>query len=213
VVQNHAAPPLGHLFLVDEKKTRFPPEYPWLMGGDDRYNEPTVASCIEAIGQAVRNLEPVTLAVGHGVDGRVAFNRRFVMRDGTTRCHPAWCDPNILHVEGPTDPEVAVVTFTNAEGKVVAALLHHTCHPGGAWCRIFKCQLSRSAPTWKRSGALSSAPRQCTAASSDRTARRRAVPPTGCRMTLEAVSQQRGHANPRLLGLLAGPSAPRRPAH
>jgi len=129
VVQNHAAPSLGHLFLVDDQKTLFPPEYPWLMGGDGRYKEPTVASCIEAIGHAVGNLEPVTLAAGHGVDGRVAFNRRFVMRDGTTRCHPAWCDPNILHVEGPTDPEVAVATFTNAEGKVIATLLHHTCHP------------------------------------------------------------------------------------
>ncbi len=129
VVQNHASPTIGHLFLVDENNTRFPAEYPWLMGGDDAYNEPTVAACIEAIGQAVKALEPVTLAVGHGVDGRVAFNRRFVMRDGTTRCHPACCDPDILHVEGPTDPEVAVATFTNAGGKVIAALLHHTCHP------------------------------------------------------------------------------------
>lgn len=129
VLQNHASPSLGHLFLADERKTRFPPEYPWLMGGDDRYNEPTVAACIEAIGQALANLEPATLAAGHGVDGRVAFNRRFVMRDGTTKCHPNWCDPDILHVEGPTDPEVAVATFTNAGGQVIAALLHHTCHP------------------------------------------------------------------------------------
>lgn len=128
VVQNHASPSLGHLFLTG-RTTRFPAEYPWLMGGDDRYNEPTVERCIEAIGNAIANLAPATLQVGHGIDGRVAFNRRFVMRDGTTRCHPAACDPNILHVEGPTDPEVAVATFTHADGQVIAALLHHTCHP------------------------------------------------------------------------------------
>ncbi len=128
VTQNHASPSLGHLFLTGAK-THFPPEYPWLMGGDDRYNEPTVARCIEAVGRAAASLEPVTLAAGHGVDGRVAFNRRFVMRDGATRCHPPSCDPSILHVEGPTDPEVAVATFTNDAGRVVAALLHHTCHP------------------------------------------------------------------------------------
>jgi len=128
VVQNHATPSVGHLFLTGSR-TRFPSEYPWLMGGDDRYHEPTVAKCIKAIGCAVDNLEPVTLAAGHGIDGRVAFNRRFVMRDGTARCHPEACDPAILHVEGPTDPEVAVATFTNGNGRVVAALLHHTCHP------------------------------------------------------------------------------------
>jgi hypothetical protein len=128
VVQNHASPSVGHLFLTG-RRTRFPAAYPWLMGGDDRYSEPAVARCIEAIGLAAANLEPVALAVGHGIDGRVAFNRRFVMRDGTAKCHPATCDPNILHVEGPTDPEVAVATFTREDGQVVAALLHHTCHP------------------------------------------------------------------------------------
>ncbi|HOF90065.1 MAG TPA: hypothetical protein PLZ36_18475, partial [Armatimonadota bacterium] len=37
VTQNHAAPSLGHLFLIDHEHTLFPAEYPWLMGGDDRY--------------------------------------------------------------------------------------------------------------------------------------------------------------------------------
>jgi neutral ceramidase len=128
VTQNHAAPSVGHLFLVG-RRTRFPEGHDWLKGGDDRYNEPTVRACLDAVARAMERREPVTLAVGHGVDGRVAFNRRFVMRDGTTRCHPPVCDPNILHVEGPTDPEVAVATFTNAAGQVVAALLHHSCHP------------------------------------------------------------------------------------
>ena len=128
VVQNHAAPALGHLFLTGAR-TRFPAEYPWLMGGDDRYHAPTADKCVEVIGRAVANLEPATLEVGRGMDGRVAFNRRFVMRDGTARCHPSTCDPAILHVEGPTDPEVGVATFTNRGSEVIAALLHHTCHP------------------------------------------------------------------------------------
>jgi len=128
VVQNHATPSLGHLFLVGSH-TRFPAEYPWIMGGDDRYNAPTIEKCVDAIGLALARLEPVTLQAGRGIDGRVAFNRRFVMLDGSARCHPASCDPNILHVEGPTDPSVGVATFTNVAGEVIAALLHHTCHP------------------------------------------------------------------------------------
>lgn len=128
VVQNHATPSVGHCFLVGSH-TRFPDAYPWLKGGDDRFNAPTVAKCVDAIGLALGRLEPVTLQAGRGVDGRVAFNRRFIMRDGAARCHPVPCDPNILHVEGPTDPAVGVATVTNAAGEVIAALLHHTCHP------------------------------------------------------------------------------------
>lgn len=127
-VQNHATPSVGHCFLPGPN-TKFPAEYPWLMGGDDRYNEPTVARCVEAVERAVSKIEPVTVASGRGIDGRAAFNRRFIMRDGTARCHPAPCDPEIVHVEGPSDPSVGVATFINDAGRVVAAMLHHTCHP------------------------------------------------------------------------------------
>jgi len=128
VTQNHAAPSLGHCF-VSKRSTLMPPEYPWLRGGDDRYNEPTVEKCMAALSRALKRLEPAALDAGRGVDARVAFNRRFVMRDGRVRTHPETCDGDILHAEGPVDPEVGVATFTNADGNVVSAFLHHTCHP------------------------------------------------------------------------------------
>ena len=128
VVQNHASPSVGHLFMSD-RTTLFPPEYPWLRGGDDRYNEPAVAKCLEAIDTALQNQRPVAIRVGRGVDGRVAFNRRFVLRDGTAQTHPPKCDPSILRAEGPVDPEVGVMTLTDAEGHVISGFLHHTCHP------------------------------------------------------------------------------------
>ena len=123
VVQNHASPSLGHCFYQNET-SYVPPELDWLKGGDERYNEPFLEQCVRAVGQAIKLMEPVTLHVGRGIDGRVAFNRRFVMRDGT-----APCDPEILHAEGPVDPEVGVATFVNRKGRTVAVLLHHTCHP------------------------------------------------------------------------------------
>ena len=127
-VQNHAAPALGHLVVSDGCRL-VPPELPWLRGGDDAYHPWAVEQCVRAVSEAAAAVEPVTVRAGRGVDGRVAFNRRFVMRDGTAVCHPAACDPSILHVEGPTDPEVGVVTFTDARHQVAAVLLHHTCHP------------------------------------------------------------------------------------
>lgn len=152
ILQNHAAPSLGHFFVVDESDPNpLLKKYPWLLGGDDRYHQFCLDGALKAIGEAVAVMQPVKFAVGRGVDGRMAFNRRFVMRDGSAQCHPRRCDPNILHVEGPVDPEVGVMTFTALDGKPVATVLHHTCHPvhgyperwvtagwPGAWCNGVK---------------------------------------------------------------------------
>jgi hypothetical protein len=127
-LQNHAAPSLGNGFVKDEC-TLFPPEYPWLRGGDDRYNPFCAEQCLNAVKEALVNLQPVTVSANRMADGRMSFNRRFIMRDGTVRTHPVNCDPDILQNEGPVDPEVGVLLLTGADGKVVASLLHHTCHP------------------------------------------------------------------------------------
>ena len=127
-IQNHAAPCIGH-HMVSSLYDGLPEELWWVRGGDDRYNPAAVQGMLDAIEQALASLQSVSMYVGRGVDGRVAFNRRFIMRDGSGRCHPPTCDPSILHCEGPTDPEVGVMTFRTAEGRTLAALLHHTCHP------------------------------------------------------------------------------------
>lgn len=130
VVQNHAAPSLGHSFVWEtDEFNLFPKEHPWLLGGDDRYNPVVLAGALKAIEKASVSLQPVQVMVGRGVDGRVAFNRRFVLRNGTVKTHPANCQSDILYCEGPVDPEVGVVTFTTKNGSIVAMLLHHTCHP------------------------------------------------------------------------------------
>ena len=128
ITQNHSAPSIGNHFCRDECDI-FPAEHQWLRGGDERYSEPAVSGAVEAVGLALGDLRPVTVSAGRTMDGRVAFNRRFVLRDGTAVCHPPNCSPDILHVEGPTDPEVGIVTFTDDRGDVVSALLHHSCHP------------------------------------------------------------------------------------
>lgn len=153
VTQNHAAPSLGHLFLIDEEHTHFPPEYPWLYGGDAAYNPICIAGCLRAVEEAAAHMQPVRAAAGRGIDGRLAYNRRFVLRDGTARTHPELCDPNILYCEGPADPEVGVLTLTALDGQPVAALLHFTCHPiygypnryvigdwPGAWSALMEAQ-------------------------------------------------------------------------
>ncbi len=129
LTQNHAAPSLGHLFMIDEHQTLFPDDYPWIKGGDERYDPVCIAQCLAAVDEAAAALQPVQMSAGRGMNGRVSFNRRFIMRDGTAKTHPGSCDPNILYCEGPIDPEVGVLLLTALDGSPVASLLHHTCHP------------------------------------------------------------------------------------
>lgn len=128
-IQNHSAPAIGNAAVSDDY-TGIPPDFWWLRSSDERYNEPAVGKIVEAIGAALARLQPVTLRFAREVDGRVAFNRRFVLRDGVAIAHPHGDDARqILYCEGPTDPEVGVLVLQGKGGANVAALLHHTCHP------------------------------------------------------------------------------------
>jgi neutral ceramidase len=126
--QNHSAPSIGQIMLSD----RLPAarKYPWLRGSHPDYPALALAKIEAAVAAAVAALEPVSVAWAAAIDGRVAFNRRTIMRDGTAEMHlgPRSIE-DVLQREGPSDPEVGVATFTGAAGKPLAALLHHTCHP------------------------------------------------------------------------------------
>ncbi len=127
-VQSHSAPSVGDGW-VNGPSPYITDDLWFVRGGDARYNEPFKRGVLEAVRQAAAKLAPASLHLGRVTDGRVAFNRRFVMRDGTVKTHPPTCSPDILHVEGPTDPEVGVALFRGADGAPLAAILHHTCHP------------------------------------------------------------------------------------
>jgi hypothetical protein len=59
----------------------------------------------------------------------VAHNRRVVMRDGTVRTHGSFEDPNALCLEGPIDPEVAVIAVRGLTGDLRGVLVNYACHP------------------------------------------------------------------------------------
>ena len=140
--QNHSSPALGHF----NDRKRLPPELWWVKGGDPRYNEFAVERIVKAVRRALGKMEPAVIGAASGIDGRWAFNRRYVMRDGTVRMLSG-CDPMLLHAEGPADPEVGVVCVNTEDLRILSMLLHHTCHPvsglprlsisadwPGAWC-------------------------------------------------------------------------------
>ena len=133
-VQSHTAPGIGH-FMLDEDFPGIPEDKPWLRGGDDGYHEMAVGAILDALGQALENLQPVQVGAGSGIEGRFAFNRRAVLRDGSIGMPwkgwqgGALGPTNIAYIEGPMDPEVGVVCLRTDDLKPRALLLNYACHP------------------------------------------------------------------------------------
>lgn len=133
MTQTHTAPGLGH-FMLDEDFTNIPDEYSWVRGGDERYTEFAIEKMVEVIGQAAGNLQPVDVGVTSALEGRLAFNRRGVRKDGTVGMPPkTWTDSKgpdwITFIEGPIDPQMLMMCFRTADLKIPAAMLHYSCHP------------------------------------------------------------------------------------
>ena len=131
--QTHSAPSLGHLML-DPDFPALPPDCEWLRGGDSGYSEFALGRAVEAVREAHAGLEPVELAAASGIEGRLAFNRRAVGRDGRVfmpgRTWPEPLGPtNLRYLEGPMDPEVGVIALRTPAGRMKALLAHYTCHP------------------------------------------------------------------------------------
>ncbi|MGD9519217.1 MAG: hypothetical protein AB7W28_06845 [Armatimonadota bacterium] len=131
--QTHSAPAVGY-FMVDDDFPAMPSEFEWLRGSEKVYSAYAVERAIEAVGLALEALEPVQIGAGSGIEGRFAFNRRAVKRDGTVampgRCWEEPAGPTwIRYLEGPIDPELGVVCLRGADGRPEALLLNYTCHP------------------------------------------------------------------------------------
>lgn len=111
---NHAGPVTCHCFTVKR---------------DEAYLEMLIERCVDAFGQALQGMQPAEIGFGNTFEWEVAHNRRVVMRDGTTRCHGTFADPDALCLEGPIDPEVAVLAARVTNGALLGCIVNFTCHP------------------------------------------------------------------------------------
>jgi hypothetical protein len=111
---NHAGPAVTHAGDVPK---------------DERYAHSLILRVIEAFGQASRRLEPVEVGWGRRFEWCVAHSRRVVMRDGTVCTHGTFDDPQALCLEGPIDPEVAVIAVRSVAGALRGLLVNFACHP------------------------------------------------------------------------------------
>ncbi len=82
-----------------------------------------------AVSEAHRLRRPALVGRSTGLAEGVAFNRRFVMRDGSQRTHPGKMNQDVIEAAGPQDPTVTVLAF-RAPGsrEPFGCVVHFACH-------------------------------------------------------------------------------------
>jgi neutral ceramidase len=96
---------------------------------DQAYIETVTRKVVECFGRALDDRQEAQVGFGSVAEFEVGRNRRVVMRDGTVRTHGNFNEPDALFLEGPIDPEVAVIAARDREGKLLGALVNFACHP------------------------------------------------------------------------------------
>jgi hypothetical protein len=107
----------------------------WVRGGDPKYDAFAIERIAAGIREANDKLQPASIGVGSGIEGRMAFNRRAVTREGKVFMpHSPWENnplgpTDLLYMEGPMDPEVGVLAVRGQDGNLLSILVNYTCHP------------------------------------------------------------------------------------
>ncbi len=96
---------------------------------DDAYLGELIRRVTDLFAETWANRTDAEIGFGHGLEFGLTVNRRAVMRDGTVKTHAGMADENILHIEGPIDPEVAVLAARAKDGRPLGLIVNFSCHP------------------------------------------------------------------------------------
>lgn len=114
------------------------------------YIRKLIAGPVEAIQTAHAAASPVALTAGYALQATpVAFNRRFVMRDGSVRTWQNLANPEVIRAAGPIDPQIAVLTIrdpaTNQPRGVLSSFALHLDTVGGtSWSADYPSHIERT---------------------------------------------------------------------
>lgn len=101
-------------------------------GGNDlvrKYTAELPSMIAQAVVEASRRLVPVRVSYARAHEDRLAFNRRFWMKDGTVGWNPGKHNPDTIRTVGPIDPEIGVVYFETADAKPLLTYVNYAMHP------------------------------------------------------------------------------------
>ena len=93
-----------------------------------RYTAFLSKAIAQAVGAAYRDRQPALISAAVGQEDNLAFNRRFLMKDGTAQFNPGLMNPDIVRPLGPTDASVSVVYVETTDRKPLATFVNHALH-------------------------------------------------------------------------------------
>ena len=96
--------------------------------GDDAYTAWLSQRIADAVRLAWERREPAEAGWGAGEEHRVAFNRRYRMKDGSVRTNPGLANPDVVEPVGPIDPEVGLLCLRASDGHAIGVLANHALH-------------------------------------------------------------------------------------
>ena len=91
------------------------------------YSAELTTKLVSVISAAAAAAAPADLAAGAAHQEGLAFNRRYVMKDGSVRTNPGKLNPDVVRPAGPIDPEVGLLQFRR-DGEPVAVLTVYALH-------------------------------------------------------------------------------------
>lgn len=95
---------------------------------DEEYLKWMVRKAADVAVIAYKRRIPVKIGFGQGEERDIAFNRRFVMKDGSIRTNPGINNPFIERAEGSIDPCVTVIRIDDMEDQPFGVVTNYACH-------------------------------------------------------------------------------------
>ncbi len=96
---------------------------------DGDYMEFVAGQIAAAISEAFRTRRPALPGWRDAAAPGVAFNRRFLMKNGLQRTHPGKMNPDIVAPAGPEDPTVTVLSFCDPRTFApLGCIVNFACH-------------------------------------------------------------------------------------
>ncbi len=86
---------------------------------DRLYYQSTLQKLVAVVTCAIKDLKPAKMGIGFGKAERIGFNRRYLMKDGTTKTNPGVNNPDIVKSIGLLDETLNVVRFDRGDDSIV----------------------------------------------------------------------------------------------